>query len=88
MAIQRAIPLEPVRPNYQSPDGYRRDIWRRWLRFAAALLAGVLLVATAMGARAGIRRWPGAPRAGPRRLGRAPGAAGRRGAVHEPRRAA
>ena len=57
MAVEPVPPFAVVRPDYQSVEGYRRDVWRGRLRVTVALLAVVLLVAAAFAARAGVRRW-------------------------------
>jgi hypothetical protein len=57
MATELVLPLELVRPEYQSPAGYRREAWRGRLRVAWILIAGVLLTAGVVGTWAGVRRW-------------------------------
>jgi hypothetical protein len=57
MAVEPLSPSGLLWPDYQSADGYRRDVWPGRLRVAAILLAGVLLVAAAWGGRLGVRRW-------------------------------
>ena len=57
MRVQALPPSGVVRPDYQSAETYRHDVWRGRLRVAGLVVAGGLLVAGALAARAGARAW-------------------------------
>lgn len=57
MAVEPVPPLAVVRPDYQSVEGYRRDVWRGRAAVLVPIAAFAVIVAAAFAVRAGFERW-------------------------------